>query len=79
MRNGVWMGFSVELALRFGAYMGKAVEFSDVEFGRLIPYIAEKNADISLANMVITEERARLVLFTEPFCNEQHGILTMVR
>jgi len=76
-RNGEWMGFSVELALLFGAYEGKTVEFVDIAFGALIPFIADQNADISLANMVITPERAELVLFTDPFCNEQHGILAM--
>ena len=75
--DGVLKGFSVELALRFGAYEGKTVEFNDVEFGGLIQYIADKNADIGLANMVITEERARQVLFTDPLCDEQHGILAM--
>ena len=73
--NGTYTGFSAELALRFGAYEGKTVEFTDMEFGGLIPYIASQKADIALANMAITEERAKSVLFTAPFFDEQHGIL----
>lgn len=75
--NGELTGFSVEMALRFGAYIGKRVEFADVEFGGLINYIVSEKADISLANMAITEERKQSVLFTEPFFDEQHGILTL--
>ena len=77
MQNGNFNGFSVEMALRFGAYEGKTVEFIDVEFGELIPYIADKKADISLANMAITEDRAKDVLFSNPFFEEQHGILSL--
>jgi len=77
--DGSFKGFSIELALRFGAYEEKTVEFTDMEFGKLIPYIADQNADLSLANMVITEERARQVLFTDPLCDEQHGILAIKR
>ena len=75
--NGRYSGFSVELALRFGAYEGKTVEFTDMEFGGLIPYIVSEKADIALANMAITEERRQSVLFTEPFFDEQHGILAL--
>lgn len=75
--NGQYSGFSVELALRFGAYEGKTVEFADMEFGGLIAYIVGKKADIGLANMAITEERRQSVLFTEPFFDEQHGILAL--
>ena len=71
-------GFSVELALRFGAYEGKEVEFIDMEFSGLIPFIMSNRADISLANMAITEERKQSVLFTDSFFAEQHGILILV-
>ena len=75
--NGGYSGFSTELALRFGAYEGKSVEFIDMEFGGLIPYIVSKKADIGLANLAITEERKKSVLFTDPIFNEQHGILAL--
>jgi ABC-type amino acid transport substrate-binding protein len=75
--NGEWKGFSVELALRFGAYIEKSVEFVDIKFNELIDYVAQENADISFANMVITDERAELIMFTNPIVAEQHGILML--
>ena len=75
--DGNYTGFSVELALRFGAYEKRAIEFADMEFAALIPYIADKKADFGLANMAITEERGRKVLFTDPYFDEQHGILVL--
>lgn len=75
--NGTYSGFSVELALRFGAYEGKTIEFTDMEFGGLIPYVVSEKADIGLANIAITEERKQQVLFTDPYFDEGHGILTL--
>ncbi len=75
--DGEYSGFSTELALRFGAYEGKTVVFTDMEFGGLIPYIISGKADIGLANMAITEERKQSVMFTDPFFDEGHGILAL--
>ncbi len=75
--NGEYSGFSTELALRFGAFEGKTIEFTDMEFGGLIPYIVSEKADIGLANMAITEERRQSVLFTDPYFDEGHGVLVL--
>jgi len=75
--NGNFSGFSVELALRFGAHEGKIIEFTNMEFGGLIPYIVSKKADFGIANMAITAERKKSVLFSDPFFDEQHGILAL--
>ena len=75
--NGKLSGFSVELALRFGAYTKKTVDFTEMDFAGLIPYIISGKADISIANMAITEERKKSVLFTEPYAGERHAILTL--
>ena len=76
-QNGNYSGYSVELALRFGAYEQKTVEFVDVDFAELIPYISDEKADFGLANVAITEERKQSVLFTDPYFDEQHGILAL--
>lgn len=75
--DGEYSGFSVELALRFGAYEGRTIEFTNMDFGGLIPYVQSEKAEIGLANMAITEERKQSVLFTDPFFDEQHGILVL--
>ena len=76
-QNGKMNGFTIELALRFGAHEEKTVEFIDMEFGGLIPYVSNGKADIGLANMAITEERKKSVMFTDPFFEDQHGILAL--
>ena len=76
-QGGEPTGFSAELALRFGAYLGKQTVIQDVDFGGLIPYIINGRADISIANMAITDERRESVLFSNPYVEEQHGILVL--
>ena len=76
-KNGKPSGLSVELALHFGAFEEKTVEFIDMDFGALIPYIMSKKADLSMSSMAITEERKQSVMFTDPFCEDWHGILTL--
>ena len=73
--NGEIKGFSAELALRFGAYEGKNVEFAEMDFNALIPYILSGRAELSLSSMAITEERKQSVLFTDSIHEEQHAIL----
>ncbi|MCL1893828.1 MAG: ABC transporter permease subunit [Holophagaceae bacterium] len=75
--NGEYSGFSVELIQRFGAFESKTVEYVDMEFGGLIPYIVSKKCNLAIANMAITDERKKSVLFTDPFFDEQHGILAL--
>jgi polar amino acid transport system substrate-binding protein len=75
--GGELSGFSVELALRFGAHEGKRIEFIDMAFGGLVPYIASGKATIGMANMAVTEERKESVLFTDPYFDEGHGILVL--
>ena len=75
--GGQYSGFSIELALRFGAYFDKDIHFVDMAFGGLIPYIRSEKADLGIANMAITEERKESVLFTDPFFYEQHGVLVL--
>ncbi|MCL2766743.1 MAG: transporter substrate-binding domain-containing protein [Peptococcaceae bacterium] len=74
--DGYFKGYSIELALRFGAHEGRRVEFADVDFDKIVPFVAGRGASLSLANMVITEDVNPQVLFTNPINNEQHGILT---
>ena len=75
--DGSYSGYSIELALRFGAYEGKTVEFSDMDFADLITYVSGQKADFGIANMAITEERAESVLFTAPIFDERHGVLVL--
>ncbi|MCL1801650.1 MAG: transporter substrate-binding domain-containing protein, partial [Promicromonosporaceae bacterium] len=74
---GSLTGYSIELAERFASYLGFNVVFIDMPFADLITSIADGQADIGIANVAITPQRAELVTFTDPYFEETHGILTL--
>jgi ABC-type amino acid transport substrate-binding protein len=75
--DGTLTGYSIELALRFAAREGKTAEFVTMDFAELIPYVAGGNANLGIDAVTITEERAGLVLFTEPVYYDLLGILAL--
>ncbi len=61
------VGSDVELVERFGAYLGKEVEYSDMEFGGLIAAVSTNKAEMIVSTMMITEERKKQVDFSDPY------------
>jgi len=67
LRNNRLVGFDIELAERFAAYLGKKPVYSDLEFGNLIAAVSTGKIDLIAASMFITEERAKQTLFSDPY------------
>ncbi|MGE5543914.1 MAG: transporter substrate-binding domain-containing protein, partial [Bacillota bacterium] len=66
-QNNQWIGLDIEFVKRFGAYLGKKVEFLDMEFGSLIAAAAANKVDMIASTLVITEERQKQVDFSDPY------------
>ncbi len=60
------IGFDIELAERFGAYLGKKVEYADMEFGNLIAAVSSDKIDMIDSTLMITEERKNQSRFFRP-------------
>ncbi len=69
------IGFDVEIAERFAAYLGKELVLEDMEFGSLIPAVAGNKIDMIDSTMMITEERARQVDFPFPITSWEQAPL----
>ncbi|MDR1320810.1 MAG: ABC transporter permease subunit [Gracilibacteraceae bacterium] len=74
--NGEITGFDIENMRRFARYLGKDVRFEAMAFGGLIPYVVSGKADIGAANITLTEERRKSVLFTDPYFYSSAHIVT---
>ncbi|MGR9071543.1 MAG: ABC transporter permease subunit [Gammaproteobacteria bacterium] len=61
------IGFDIELAERFGAYLGKKVEYADMEFGNLIAAVSAGKIDMIDSTLMITDERKTRIDFSEPY------------
>jgi polar amino acid transport system substrate-binding protein len=61
------VGSDVELVERFGAYLGREVEYSDMEFGSLIAAVSSNKAEMIVSTIMITDERKKQVDFSDPY------------
>jgi polar amino acid transport system substrate-binding protein len=61
------VGSDVELVERFGAYLGKEIEYSDMEFGSLIAAVSSNKAEMIVSTIMITDERKKQVDFSDPY------------
>jgi len=68
-------GISVDLAKAFGQYIGKDVEIVNTAWDGLIPSLQTSTADMVISSMTITDERAKIVDFSNPYANSLLAIL----
>ncbi|MCE1226297.1 MAG: ABC transporter permease subunit [Geobacteraceae bacterium] len=67
IKDNKMIGFDVELAERFAAYLGKEPVFADMEFGSLIAAASTNKIDAIFSTLVITDERKQQVAFSDPY------------
>lgn len=70
-------GFDIELASYIAKKRNQKLEVVNMEFGGLLPALISGKVDLVGAGLSITEERAKKVLFSEPYYNS--GIAVFVR
>ncbi len=64
-------GASVMLAEALGKYLGREVEIVETAYPSLIPALEQGDIDIIISSMTITEEREKVVDFSDPYTNSQ--------
>lgn len=70
LENGELTGFDIDVAKEAARRLGKEVKFKDLPFDALIPELVLGHVDFVAAGMTATEERAKRVLFTESYLND---------
>lgn len=71
------VGLDVEIAALVAQRLNKRLEVVNMDFGAMIPALTAGRVDMIGACITITEERARRVLFSEPYY--QGGIAALVK
>lgn len=69
-------GFDIDLIRAIGKQMGYKVEVQNMGFDALIPALNSGNIDVAIAGMSITEERKKVVAFSDPYYTS--GLIIMV-
>jgi len=71
------IGFDIEYAMRISRDLGMELNIVNMEFGALLPALISGKVDMIGAGLSITEERAKSVLFSEPYY--EGGLAVMVK
>ena len=67
LQDGTLIGFDVEMAERFAAYLGKDIKRADMEFGSLIAAVSTGKIDMIASTLIITDERKKQIDFSDPY------------
>jgi polar amino acid transport system substrate-binding protein len=70
VKDNKLIGFEIELAQRFGAWLDRKVRFSHIDFSGLIAAVATGKVDMIVAALFITEERRQSIDFSDPYYEE---------
>ena len=68
-------GISVDIAKALGEYLGKDVVIENIAWTGLIPSLQTNKADIIISSMSITEQRAEVVDFSDPYISSGLSLL----
>ncbi len=63
-------GYDIELAKRFGAWLGADIEFSIYDFGGIIASAQAGDVDCIMSDLYYTEEHAEAIDFSDPVMEE---------
>lgn len=74
--SGELTGVSVDLGRALGKHLGRPVEFQAIDFQGLIPALKSGKVDLIISSMTRTDERAKSVLFSEPYVS--NGLCLLV-
>lgn len=69
-------GVSVDLARALGEFLARPVQIENLPFDGLIPSLKTGKIDLILSSMTATEERARVIDFSEPYLRTGLCLLT---
>jgi polar amino acid transport system substrate-binding protein len=67
VKDGKRTGFDIELTEALAAAMGRKIEWIDIDFKGLIPALVSNRADLAMSAIYITDERKKVVDFTDPY------------
>jgi polar amino acid transport system substrate-binding protein len=67
VNGGKRTGFDIELIEALALAMGRKVEWIDIDFKGLIPALVSRRADLAMSAIYITDERKKVVDFSDPY------------
>ncbi|PIT94393.1 hypothetical protein COT98_04025 [Candidatus Falkowbacteria bacterium CG10_big_fil_rev_8_21_14_0_10_39_9] len=76
--NGQPAGVDIDLGREVASRLGVQAEFKEFDWDNLLPIIENKEVDLVISSITITEDRAKTMLFSSPYFNGGQVILTKI-
>lgn len=76
--NGDPYGLSIDFCYALGEYLGMEVEIQNIQWDGLLPSLQTGSIDLIMSSMTITDERAQIVDFSDPYANAYLAILANI-
>jgi ABC-type amino acid transport/signal transduction systems, periplasmic component/domain len=67
VENGKRAGFDIDIGEALAKAMGRDIQWIDIDFKGLVPAVQAGRADLALSAIYITEERRKVVDFSDPY------------
>lgn len=77
IQNNTYVGFDVEMMLRFAEKLQRPIIFENINFSSLISSLASGKVDIICAGITITEERSKNVAFSNPYFQTKNTLVIL--
>ena len=77
MKNNQIVGYDIDVINYIGYKLGYKIEIVEMAFEGMIAAISSGKVDVAGCSIIVTEERKKSVLFSEP--NYTGGIVIVVR
>jgi len=75
LNNGQFEGFDIDLSNLVAEPLGVKATFVDTEYPGLIPGLQQSKFDVVISAIVITEERAKQVEFSQPYAESTQKVV----
>ncbi|MEE9912839.1 MAG: ABC transporter permease subunit [Deltaproteobacteria bacterium] len=76
VKDGRMAGYDIEIAMIIAQKLGCSLEITDMDFAAIIPSLVSGKNDMGAGGIIVTEERAKSVLFSVP--DYKGGVAVMV-
>ena len=73
--NGEYWGYDIEFARRLALFLNRKVEFLAMDYEALLSATPSGKVDLGIAQFDATEERRKVMLFSDPYIDSPVGVM----
>ena len=77
VRGEEYVGFDIELGMRFAKYMNRPLKLSVTTFQGIIPDLVTNRVDLAVSDLIITPERAEKIDFSDVYYDSHASVVLL--